>query len=249
MGASDVLIYQGPDDELAMVQELVSALDVAPVDVVIRATVFEVQTSKKDSSAVQLALSILGGKLTAAAGAVSNATVSFKSGGFAAAVELLASDSRFKLVSSPSLRVLSGQSARVSVGSDVPVLGAVTVPGPGVAPIQSVSYQSSGVILEVSPVVLVDRVQLTLSQEISNFEQTLIGVNGSPTLLKRQLRSVVSLSGSEAALLGGLSESSATNASQGVPFFPRVLWSKSSGDERTELLVMVSAERLEVAAK
>ena len=44
---------------------------------------------------------------------------------------------------------------------------------------------------------------------------------GSPTLLKRQLRSVVSLSGSEAALLGGLSESSVTNASQGVPFLPR----------------------------
>ncbi len=248
-GSADVLIYQGPDDELAMVQELVSALDVAPVDVVIRATVFEVQTTKKDSSAVQLALSILGGKLTVAAGAVGNATVSFKSGGFAAAVELLASDSRFKLVSSPSLRVLSGQSARVSVGSDVPVLGAVTVPGPGVAPIQSVTYQSSGVILEVSPVVLVDRVQLTLSQEISNFEQTLIGVNGSPTLLKRQLRSVVSLSGSEAALLGGLSESSVTNASQGVSFLPRFLWSRSSNDERTELLVMVSAERLKASGE
>ena len=100
-----------------------------------------------------------------------------------------------------------------------------------------------------SLVVLVDRVQLTLSQEISNFEQTLIGVNGSPTLLKRQLRSVVSLSGSEAVLLGGLSESSVTNASQGVSFLPRFLWSKSSDDERTELLVMVSAERLQGAAQ
>lgn len=242
-GSADVLIYQGPDDELAMVQELVSALDVAPVDVVIRATVFEVQTAKSDSSAVSLALGLLGGHLSASVGAISGTpTIALKAGGFDAAVAFLAQDSRFKLVSTPSLRITSGESGRVTVGADVPVLGAVTIPANGAAPVQSVNYQASGVSLDVHPVVLGSLVKLTLTQEVSNFTATDNGVNNSPTLLKRSLRSVISLSGNEAVLLGGLDETSRTGAKSAFSFLPAWPWSSSSSETRTELVLMLQAQ-------
>ena len=68
-------------------------------------------------------------------GSVVSPVVRLVKGGFDVAVSKLASDNRFNLVSSPSLRVSSGESARVVVGQDVPVLGAVTVPANG-APVQ-----------------------------------------------------------------------------------------------------------------
>ncbi|OFW15965.1 MAG: hypothetical protein A3H27_05680 [Acidobacteria bacterium RIFCSPLOWO2_02_FULL_59_13] len=132
----------------------------------------------------------------------------------------------------------------MSVGSDVPVLGAVTVPAGGGAPIQSVNYQSSGVMLEIRPVVLVDSVLVTLTQQISNFTSTDTGVNGSPTLLKRELASKVAVKSGELVLLGGLEETSATVAGSGLPFLPRWLRSQSSDESRTDLIVMLQVDVL-----
>ena len=132
----------------------------------------------------------------------------------------------------------------ISVGSDVPVLGAVTVPAGGGAPIQSVNYQSSGVMLDIRPVVLVDSVLVTLTQQISNFTSTDTGVNGSPTLLKRELASKVAVKSGELVLLGGLEETSATVAGSGLPFLPRWLRSRSSEELRTDLIVMLQVDVL-----
>jgi len=66
-------------------------------------------------------------------------SVTFKSASIDAVFSALSTDSRFKSISNPSLRVKSGSSARFSVGSDVPVLGAVQFDKAG-NPIQSVEY-------------------------------------------------------------------------------------------------------------
>jgi len=244
-GSLDVLLFQGPAAEVAMVRGLISALDLAPGEVIIRASVFEVETKKSDSSAVELALNVLGGRVSGLYGGMGPSSfLRLAAGGFTAAVSTLASDSRFRLVSSPSLRATSGESARVSVGSDVPVLGAVTVPVGGGSPIQSVNYQSSGVMLDIRPVVLVDSVLVTLTQQISNFKSTDTGVNGSPTLLKRELASKVAVKSGELVLLGGLEETSATVAGSGLPFLPRWLRSQSSDESRTDLIVMLQVDVL-----
>ena len=118
------------------------------------------------------------------------------------------------------------------------------VPVGGGAPIQSVNYQSSGVMLEIRPVVLVDSVLVTLTQQISNFTSTDTGVNGSPTLLKRELASKVAVKSGELVLLGGLEETSATVAGSGLPFLPRWLRSQSSDESRTDLIVMLQVDVL-----
>ena len=241
-GSSDVLLFQGPEDEVALLTELVERLDVPVADVIIRASVWEVQTTKNDSSAVSLAVGLLGGRLSGNVGtAAAVPTVSLRAGSFDAAVAFLAQDSRFKLVSTPSLRVSSGESARVSVGADVPVLGALTVPTNG-APVQSVNYQASGIMLDIRPVALKGTVEVGLTQQISNFAKTETGVNGSPTLLKREIASKVSLAPGEVVFLGGLEDSNQNEARSGLPFLPNWAWSRSSDETRTDLVVMLQVD-------
>lgn len=243
LGQRDVVTFQGPAAEVELVQRLVVALDVKAAEIVVRASVFEVQTTKDDSSGVQIAYSVLGGALTGGYGSVVSPVVRLVKGGFDVAVSKLASDSRFNLVSSPSLRVSSGESARVVVGQDVPVLGAVTVPANG-SPVQSVNYQSSGVMLDITPVALEEMVKLTLRQEISDFAATNNGVNASPTLLKRAVSSVVSLQSGEVVFIGGLDETNQTGSKSGLSWLPGWMWSKESVQKKTELVVMLQVDVL-----
>jgi len=244
IGQRDVVTFQGPAAEIELVKRLVEALDVKAAEIVVRASVFEVQTTKSDSSAVQIAYSVLGGVVTGGFGAVASPVLRFAKGGFDVAVSKLAADSRFNLVSSPSLRVSSGEAARVVVGQDVPVLGAVSIPTAGMAPVQSVNYQSSGVMLDISPIALEDCVKVTLKQEISDFAATVTGVNTSPTLLKRAVSSVVSMQSGEVVFIGGLDETNGTGSRSGISWLPAWMWSKDSGQKKTELVVMLQVEVL-----
>jgi hypothetical protein len=242
-GQRDVVTFQGPAAEVELVRRLVETLDVRAAEIVVRASVFEVQTTKDESSGVQIAYSLLGGVVTGGVGAVGAPLVRFVKGGFDVAVSKLASDSRFNLVSSPSLRVSSGESARVVVGQDVPVLGGVALPANG-APVQSVNYQSSGVMLDITPVALEEMVKLTLRQEISDFAATNTGVNASPTLLKRAVSSVVSLQSGEVVFIGGLDETNQTGSKSGVPWLPGWMGSMDSVQKKTELVVMLQVDVL-----
>ena len=62
-----------------------------------------------------------------------------------------------------------------------------------------------GVLFQINPACM------ELQQTVSTFGQTTSGVNGSPTFLKRELSTSISLQSGEAALLGGLNESRATS--------------------------------------
>lgn len=109
----------------------------------------------------------------------------FSGGSIDVLYELFSQDSRFHVVSSPHLRVSSGNEGRFSVGSDVPVLSSVTYKDN--TPVQSVEYRSSGVIFTVKPLITQHIISLDVNQQLSNFAKTETGVNNSPTLIKREI--------------------------------------------------------------
>lgn len=109
----------------------------------------------------------------------------------------LAADPRFKVVSTPSLRVRLGATGTFTVGQDVSILGAITYLGNGAALVQSIEYKSSGVIFNVSPKVYENTIDLQVGQEVSNSVTTETGVNNSPTLTKRELKTALTLSDGE----------------------------------------------------
>lgn len=247
---ADTLVFQGSSRDVARLRNLLSQIDVHPGELMVSAAVYEVSAGKSDGSAFSLALNLLGGKLGVSVGnapSLSN-SVTFKNASIDVALSILAGDSRFKALSTPRLRVRSGSQARLMVGQDVPTVGAVSYPQGG-APVQSIEYRSSGVILELMPTVLESSVDVLVDQQISDFVRTETGVSSSPTLTKRSLSTTVTLGDDEIVVLGGLTSHKAVEGTSGLSMLPRFLRDSTSSDTRTEILLLLQVTRVPVGVR
>lgn len=238
----DVLVFAGPREDIDHAQQLLAQLDVQQTELSIKATVYEVQTGETNSSALRIAFNVLGklagGLLTATSPADTFLRLTTKN--VDVAVSALNNDSRFRVVTSPSVRTRSGAQAVLTSGQQVPVLGAVSYQGDSSTPVQSVEYRDSGVILKVRPVVHSEVIDLDISQELSNFVATDTGVNATPTLIKRALTNSLSLRSGDVVVLGGLTEDRQTAAKSGF----LGLGSRSKTKARTEILLVLQVDAL-----
>lgn len=240
----DAFIFQGSEKEISQLQKLLGQIDVPTGEVLVKGMVYEVTTGEKDGSAFGLALSLMQGKLGINIGGIGKGdSITFKNANIDAVFSALSTDSRFKSVSNPSLRVKSGASARFSVGSDVPVLGAVQFDKNG-NPIQSVDYKPSGVIFDLRPQIRESVIDLTINQQLSNFIPTTTGVNNSPTLIKREINTSIGASNDDVIFLGGLDEEKNSQDNSGLSFLPS--WMKSRGGEsnKTQILLVLQVQKI-----
>lgn len=243
---SDTIIFQGTDKEINVLERLLSQVDVAEGEVLIKAIVYEVTTGNSEGTAFSLAASLLSSKLgiSLSSGADLANSVKFRSAGIEAALSALSSDSRFKALSTPRVRTKSGQQAQLVVGQDVPTLGAVTVPQQGGQAVQSVEYRSSGVILTLAPTVRESYVEVRVDQQISDFARTETGVNNSPTLTKRSLTTTVTVENGELIVLGGLTQLKISDTRSGLPFLPAFMRSSGGSETKTEVLLLLQVDRI-----
>lgn len=242
---ADVLVFTGSAKEVEKLKKLLSQVDFQLGEVVVRGVVYEVSLSDKQGSAFGLLASLLGGKLTAGIG-TSNALGSFlrfQNTAIEAVYSVLSQDSRFKVMSSPSLRIRSGSEGSFSVGQDVPVLGAVSYPTNG-QPVQSVEYRSSGVLFNIVPTVREGVIDLNIDQQLSNFAQTTTGVNNSPTLTKRALKTSVGMQDGDLIVLGGLTENKESDTRDGPGFLPRLFHTTGKDNSRSEILLVLQVQRI-----
>ena len=241
----DVLVYYGTKNEIDRMKTILPLIDTAKEEVIVSAYVFEVQTAERNGSGLALAARLVSGKFNVSIGYESGFDnfVRFKTGSLDALYELFRTDSRFHVVSSPRLRVSNVAKAAFSVGAEVPVLGQVSYSDN--KPVQSIEYRSSGVILSVQPEIRQDLIELNIDQQISNFAKTETGVNNSPTLIKRQVNTQVSVADGDIILLGGLAENKVSEAETGFSFLPKD-WFTGSSDEhsKTDILVMLQVKKV-----
>lgn len=242
---ADSFLFVGTAKDVARLASLLEKVDADPGEVFVRAQVYEVTTTKSDGSGFGVALSLLSGKLgfnLAKPSSVAN-SITFKTANVDAVFSVFAQDSRFKSLSAPALRVKSGYSARISVGSDVPVLGSVQLDKNG-NPVQSVTYRPSGVILDLQPEIREGGIDLTVNQTVSSFTATTTGVNNSPTLLKRELQTRIGAQADDVIVLGGMDESRDNSDESGPSFLPSFLKAKGGTNSRTELLLVLQVQRI-----
>ncbi len=247
----DVIIFRGSGKDVAKFQKLVAEVDTAAAELLVKAVVLEVQTTETEGSAVDLLASVFKGKfginLTggASVSSVGNAFIKFSTGGIdlSAIYAALSGDTRFKVLTSPRLRVKSGALARFSVGNETPILGSVSYDANN-NPVQNVTYRPSGVIFELRPNIRAESSELSVMQQISQFTATTNGVNDSPTLIKREIRTDVVAGDGDLILLGGLDEEKETGGSTGLSFLPAFFRSKSEEKAKTEIVLMIQAERI-----
>jgi hypothetical protein len=243
----DVFIYEGTKADCRRLRAFLAEIDTKPEQVLVQAALYEVSKISKESSAVSVAADILSGKfgITLGGGAVTGGpwSVSADIGGVRAVFSALSSDTRFKSLARPEIRLASGAMGRVSVGDETPVLGAVTTQAGGVAT-QSIEYRPSGHILTVTPTILADGVELIITQQSSSFVQTTTGVNVSPTLLKREVSSRLMVEPGAFVVLGGMQESRTGADAAGPRWFPEWAKKKSDDSSETELLLVLHVQKV-----
>lgn len=244
---ADVLLFAGTAREIENLQSLLPQIDVAIGEVLVRGVVYEVSRTDKSGSAFGLLASLLGGKLNlgigSAAGNLGN-FIQLKNTALDIVYSMLETDSRFKVVSSPSLRIQSGARGVFSVGQEVPVLGALSFPQGAGQAVQSVEYRSSGVIFDILPTVRDAAIDLSISQQLSDFIKTTTGVNNSPTLTKRELKTTVGLQDGDVIVLGGLAENKDMQTRDGLSFLPNFLHTSGKENSSSEILLVLQVQRL-----
>ncbi len=167
-----------------------------------------------------------------------------------AALSLLQSVTKVKVLSSPQLLVLDNEAARLQVGALVPYLSqtsqsTITTGSPV---INSINYQQTGVIMQVTPRVNSGGlVTLDIAQEVSDVAPTVTtaGVN-SPTFNERSVTSRVVIQDGQTVGLAGLIRDSDSRQNEGIPWLKDIpllgaLASQQTNDRaRTELLVLIT---------
>ena len=250
-----VVVYATPQEERT-VEAMLRKIDILPLQVRIDAVIAEVTLNDALQYGTQFFFKQ--GDLnqtlsTAATGAVTGSFPGFVLGSVAqtarGAISALQNVTQVNVLSSPELLVLDNQTARLQVGSLVPYLTSSsqsTIANSAV--INSINYQPTGVIMDVTPRVNSGGlVTLDITQEVSdvNPNPPATGIN-SPVFDERRLASRVVVQDGQTVGLAGLIEDSVARGNQGIPWLKDVpLLGLLAGTQdnqrtRTELLVLVT---------
>ncbi len=172
-------------------------------------------------------------------------------GGAPLALSALQSVTTVNVLSSPQITVVDNHTARLQVGSLVPYLtaSAVSTLTTGAPVVNSVGYQPTGVIMEVTPRVNGGgQVTLDISQEVSDLDTTSAKASGidSPTFQTRTVSSRVVVQDGQTIGLAGLIRDSISRGNDGIPWLKDVPLlgligsTQNNSRQRTELLVLIT---------
>ncbi len=161
-----------------------------------------------------------------------------------------ASNNKINILQRPRLVTRSGLPARFQVGSDVPIVTsqrATDVQSGGDTDVlQSVQYRQTGVILDITPVVYGDRVDITINQEVSSAGDPVSAAIASPTILNRSLSTQIAIADGWTGVLGGLISNNYTKGNVGIPFLKDIplvgsaFQTNTVSGQRTELLILLT---------
>jgi type II secretory pathway component GspD/PulD (secretin) len=241
----DVLVFAGRPAVLAKIEKLLAQLDRPSIAVQLRAAILEITESNENTRSFGAVLNMLGSRLGVSFGGVtagSNA-ITLKGTNLSAIISAVDGDSRFRFLSEPSLRVLEGETAKLTVGQEVPTRGAVQTDKNGNM-IQSIEYRTSGLVVELTPTVFESMLRLKIGQQISTFTPTTTSGIDSPTLLKREASTVVQADDGEVIAIAGLEETRETGNTSGFPFLPAFLKNKAQAGSKSQILLLLEARRL-----
>lgn len=249
------IIFTGTASDYAQLRNLLNTLDTPAPQVVIEVMIAEVTLT--DSTSIGVSLfgtdargdGLLTGSTEALATASGAGVFTFVGPDFRARLVANASNDRLTILQRPQLVTRSGGTARFQVGTDVPILtsqSASNTDSDGSTDIlQSVQYRQTGTILEVTPVVYGDRVDVTISQEISSAGAAPAGIS-SPTITNRSLTTQIAIRDGWTGVLGGLIANNYSKVNTGVPFLKDIpiigsaLQSNTVEGAKTELLLLIT---------
>ena len=255
----NMILFRGSGREWGEILAVIEVLDRPVPSVLIEVIMAEVTLSDIEGSGFDFLLKaaldrygITGGTRGVLGVRSSGLSATFDSGGETRAVMgLFYEDTRVVIRSRPRILVKSGQTASIEVGNEIPVITQAvdsgTETGGATNILQQVSYRKTGVQMDITPIVQASgRVDLEISQSLSEARPTAAtSLDGSPTILNRQITTSLTLRDGGALLMGGLITGTRSSGDTGVPGIARLpvvgrlFRSDSYQEDRTELMIMV----------
>lgn len=236
------IVFVGSKLQIEKMRVLALALDVPTRLVDVSASWVEVTHTEGSGRGISLLANVLGAKLGVSLGSVtSGSAVSLKNTNFQIVIDALNTDGRFHQVSNSRVSGDEDEKISLSVGDETPTVSGASRDNFGNL-IQAVVYRPSGVIVDVLPKVLGNgKINMLVDGQISSFKQTVNGVSGSPTLIKRQVKTTVTVGDGEVLLIGGLNSSEKVNTVSGLSFLPSSWSVKNDSLASTDLVLVLSA--------
>ncbi len=257
---SNALIFNTTGTRYQSLLPMIRRLDTPPRQILVEATIAEVLLTDEFAMGVEFAfqngdvsLGTTGGLgLPEGGGFIS---VVGSSGAIRA--QLSASNRLVNVLSNPSLVVRDGASASISVGNDIPTVGATFFdPLESDGQITTVQYRKTGVRLTVKPTLNAQGlVVMEIDQDISNTVEGGSEVSGTPAIFERSLSTEVVARSGETIVLGGLiSENINTTVAKvpglgDIPWLGRLFRSDTQTTERLELVIMITPRVLDETTK
>ncbi|MDP2010527.1 MAG: pilus assembly protein N-terminal domain-containing protein [Phenylobacterium sp.] len=169
----------------------------------------------------------------------------------------LRSEGAATMLAEPTIVATSGQKARFLAGGELPV------PSPQTNGVTNnavgYTYKPYGVTLEFTALIVDgESVRLQLAPEVSQVDMAnIVEFNGAkvPSLITRKTETTVTLKFGESVAIAGLRSSESQSNKRGLPFRTpfdigdKLAGSRDSRDSDTELVLIVTPERVEDAAK
>ena len=260
---NNALLILATQQEYGTIEAALRQLDIAPLQVMIEATIAEVTLT--DQLAYGLQYYVKSGNFQALFSQTAGGSTSTPFAGFPFAsglnsaygtaagsnvvLQLLQQLTNVRVLSSPNLMVLNNQSARIQVGDQVPVAtGSATSTISSNAPIvNSIEYRDTGVIMRITPRVNASGiVSLDVGEEVSSVSSTTTSSLNSPTISERRLDTTVSIADGQTIALGGLISDNRSRQTNGIPVLQSIpgigflFGQKSNSHTRTELIAILT---------
>ena len=240
------------------IQSTIKRLDVAPRQVLIEATIAEVQLSNNLSYGIRWFLE--GGSSSHPIDVGFNAPLPTGIGGdglslgifnsvdqLRALFDLLESESTVKFLSAPHILVVDNQTATFRVGDQIPINTRTTQSTVGAdSPIVSeFQYRDTGTLLQVTPRINAGgMITLEINQEVSSPGAAASGDN--PPIAQRTIDSTVIVHSGQSIVLGGMIRENLLTGKDGIPLLKDIpllggLFSSTTENvSRTELIVTLT---------
>lgn len=259
---SNTLIFRTNPEEYSQMINILRSLDKPPKAALVEVTVAELTLKDDNQFGLEWLLKnvgssgsgVVGGTLGGLAIGSGGLTVQrLVSGGDVRVIlNALASTNQANVLSSPRIMARNGETATIQVGQEVPLItsqqSSINNANPdNVGILQTVQYRNTGVILKVKPVIHSgNRVDLEVVQEVSAAQNTVTGVNNSPTISTRKLETKMTLQSGSTVLLGGLISNDTSKGDAGIPGLKDVpvlgslFGVQKNNTAKTELVVLIT---------
>jgi type IV pilus assembly protein PilQ len=255
---SSSLIITDTDENIRRIEQLVKALDTAPLQVMIEGKIVEAKESAGRRLGINWGyqgqdLGFAGGTLSHSASiaptiGAANTTLDLKLGtldflgDLNAKLSLFESESVAKIISSPRVITMNNQAATISQSVQIPIPSTTTTIGS--APQTTITYRPIPTTLAVTPQITSGGDVLMQISFTREFKGESSGENVA--IESRDIKTNVMVKNGQTTVIGGIYQSDQVDSEQGTPFLrniPVLGWLFKSTDKssvRNELLVFIT---------